>query len=70
MRGSACEQQPGVHGVKAVDVLDRIDRADDASLVDLAGQRQLDEDAVDLLIGVQVGDEVEQLRLARLLRQA
>ena len=37
----------GIVDVKAVDILGRIDRADHRFLVDLAGQRQLDEDAVD-----------------------
>ena len=70
VRGGAREQQPGIDGMEAVDVLDRIDGADDAALVDLRGQRQLDEDAVDRVVGVQLGDEVEQLALGRLLRQA
>ena len=70
MRGGAREEQPGVDGMEAVDVLDRIDGADDAALVDLRGQRQLDEDAVDRVVGVQLRDEVEQLALGRLLRQA
>ena len=56
--------------MEAVDVLDRVDGADHAPLVDLAGQRQLHEDAVDRVVGVQLRDELEQLRLARLLRQA
>ena len=70
VRRRAGEQQPGVDGMEAVDVLDRIDGADDAPLVDLAGQRQLDEDPVDRVVRVQLRDEVEQLRLGRLLGQA
>ena len=61
VRRRAREEQPGVDGMEAVDVLDRIDGADHAALVDLRRQRQLDEDAVDRVVGVQLRDEVEQL---------
>ena len=52
--------------MEAVDVLDRRDGADDPPLVHLLRQRQLDEDAGDALVGVQVCDEREQVGLGRL----
>ena len=39
------------------------DRADHLRLVDLRRQRQLDEDAVDRVVGVQARDELEHLLL-------
>ena len=51
--------------MEAVHVLDRRDRPDDPPLVHVVGQRQLDEDAGHPLVGVQVGDEPEQLVLGR-----
>ena len=51
--------------MEAVDVLDRVDRPDDACLVDLLGQRELDEDPGHPVVGVEVGDEREELVLAR-----
>ena len=44
--------------------------ADHTALVDPVRQRQLDEDPVDGVVGVQLGDEREQLLLARRRRQA
>ena len=62
--GRAGEEQAGVDGMEAVDVLDRVDSADHAPFVDPPRQaRQLDEDPVDRVVGVQ-RDEAEQLRLA------
>ena len=55
----------GVDRVDAVDVLRGVDRLDHAVLVDVVGQRQLDEDAVDVVVGVQLGDAREQLVLRR-----
>ncbi len=54
---------PRVERMEAVDVLDRLDRADDARLVDVVRERELDEDAVDRVVPVQLGDELEQLVL-------
>jgi hypothetical protein len=43
-----------VERMQAVDVLDWIDRADHARLVDVVGQRELDEETVDRLVGVEL----------------
>ena len=58
-----------MNGLQPVDVLRRSDRAQDPRLVDVIGQRQLDEDRVDLVVGVQRRDLREQILLARLRRQ-
>jgi hypothetical protein len=63
-RVEAGRQPPGVERVEAVDVLGRVDRGDHPRGVDLRRQRQLDEDAVDALVGVELRDQVEQLGLA------
>jgi hypothetical protein len=55
--------------VEAVDVLVGVDRAEDLRLVHVLGERKLDEDAVDAVVGVQVGNEVEDLRLGRVDRE-
>ena len=54
--------------MEAVDVLYRVDRTDDALLVELRRQRQLDEDPVHIIIGVQLGNEREQVLLGDVLR--
>ena len=54
---------PGVHGMEAVDVLVRRDGVRDARLVDVRRERQLDEDPVDLVVGVELVDEREDVRL-------
>jgi hypothetical protein len=51
--------------MKAIDVLVGADRLDDLRPVDVIWQWQLDEDAVDVVVGVELVDEVEKLRLAR-----
>jgi hypothetical protein len=48
-------------GGAAVHVLGGAARAHDRVLVDVRGQRQLDEDPVDPGVGVQLADQVEQL---------
>ena len=63
--GWPCRQEAGVRGMEAVHVLHRGDRVDHAALVDVVGQRQLDEDPGHPLVGVQLGDEREQLVLRR-----
>jgi hypothetical protein len=55
--------------VEAVDVLARRDCPQDAALVDLVGKRQLNEDPVDRVVGVQLADQGEQIRLRRVRRQ-
>ena len=55
--------------MQAVDVLDRVDRCDHARLVDPARHRQLDENPVDLVVGVQLRDDREHLLLGGRLGQ-
>ena len=56
-------EEADVERVKAVDVLQGIDPLDDGRLVDLLGQRQLHQDAVDRRIVVQSVDRGEQFGL-------
>ena len=60
----AVREQAGVERRQPVDVLGRVDRADDRVGVDLVGDRQLDEDPVDLVVGAQPRDQLQQLGLA------
>ena len=46
-------QQAGVDGGEAVDVLGRVDQRDELVLVEVVRQRQLEQDAVHALVGVQ-----------------
>ena len=62
-RRAALEQEAGVRGMEAVHVLHRVDRVDDAVLVDLLRQGELREDPGHARVGVQVGDEREQVGL-------
>ena len=55
--------------MQAVDILDRIDRRDHARLVDRVRQRELDEDSVDLVVGVQLRHDPEHLVLGGRLGQ-
>ena len=57
VRGRAGEKQPRIQRMDAVDVLHRIDRVDHAAFVESVRERQLDEDAVDRIVCVQLGDE-------------
>ncbi len=58
-------QTAGVQNVEAVDVLVGIDGAEHRRLVHVIWKRQLDEDAVDLRVVVEVVDERENLVLRR-----
>ena len=49
--------------MESVDVLARVDRPDHSRLVDVPWGRGLHEDAVDCRVGVETGDEAEQLFL-------
>ena len=51
--------------MEAVDILVRVDGVDDGLFLDVIGQGQLHQDAVHRPIGIQFGDEIEQVRLAR-----
>ena len=52
-----------------VDVLLRRDRLDDPVLVEVARQRQLDEEAVDRVVGVERRDRREDVLLGRVRRE-
>ena len=56
--------------MEAVDVLRRIHRAQNRRLVHVLRERQLHEDPVDGVVGVQLGDELEDLALGRVRREA
>ena len=60
-RGTAGLQAAGVDGMKAVDIFLGRDGIEQRLGVDLRGQRQLDEDAVDVVAGVELGDEGEHV---------
>ncbi len=53
----AGEQAARVHGMEAVDVFRRIDGVKKRFRIDLRGERQLDEDAVNVVARVEAGDE-------------
>ena len=53
--------------MEAVDILGRIDGDQDLGRVELLGQRQLDQDAVDRGVGVEAPDQLQQLGLRRIL---
>ena len=67
--GPAEGEPSGVHRMEAVDVLGGADRLDHGVLVEVVGHRQLDEQPVDGVVGVDLGDEREQRLLARVRRQ-
>jgi hypothetical protein len=52
--------------VEPIDVLHGGDRPDHARLVDVVGQRELHEEPVDRVVGIQLLDLLEQLLLGRL----
>src|SRR4030095_13699193 len=62
-------EQAEVVRMKAVHVLRGTDGLDDFGPVDVSGQRELHEDAVDGLVRIQLPDQAQQLRLARARRQ-
>jgi hypothetical protein len=49
----------------AVDVLGRRDRLDHPGLVEMVGERKLDEQTVDPVVGVDLGDRRQQILLRR-----
>ena len=63
-----------VERMKTVDVLARLERFDHPRRIDLRRQRQLDEDPVDPLVGIELADEIEQLglrnRVGEIVREA
>ncbi len=56
-------EQAGVDGGQPVDVLRRVERRHDPVGVDVGGDRQLHEDAVDVLVPVERFDQIQQLGL-------
>ena len=62
---SAEVELAGAERMQAVDVLHRVDRPHHARLVDVVGQRRLDEDPVDVVVLVQLFDELDELVLGR-----
>ena len=58
-----------VYGVKAVYVLRRVDPEQHATFVDLRGQRQLHQHAVDSVVGVETLDDAQQLAFRGFLPQ-
>src|SRR2546430_7039925 len=61
---------PDIHWVKTVDILRWIDRGHHPPSIDIARQRQLDEDAVDLVVAVELGHQFEDAGFAAISRQA
>jgi hypothetical protein len=61
MKRGALRQGADVLGVEAVDVLLGRDRLKHLFFVEVLGQRQLHQDAVDGRVGIQLGDLVEHL---------
>ena len=57
------EEPAGVDRMESVDVLGGIHSLDRPRLVDLRGQRELDEDPVDRVVPVELVDQLEQLLL-------
>ena len=68
-RVEAGGEPPGIHRVEPVNVLGRLNRGNDLLVVDLARKRQLDQNAVDALVRIQLPDQVEQFRFADRIRQ-
>ena len=66
---AALQEASAVDGVHPVNVLVRVYGEDDLTLLDVGGQRQLDEDAVESGVGVELPHERDQLFLRGLLRQ-
>ncbi len=55
--GAPCLKAAGVDGMKAVNILNWIDRIQQRLGVNLGGERKLDEDTVDVVTRVEIGDE-------------
>ena len=59
-----CISRPALVGRQPVHVLGRVDQRRQLGVVQVVGQRQLEQDAVDARVGVQLGDQRRQV-LAR-----
>jgi hypothetical protein len=62
--GTAADEAAEIDGMKAVDVLGRIDGFEDALGVHLWRKRELDEDAVNVIIAVEILDDGEEIKSA------
>ena len=69
-RRTASLQASGIYGMKAIHVLFRHHGIEKQFCIDMSGQRELDKNAVDVVAGVQIGDQRQHLlgcdRLRRL----
>ena len=59
--GAVVHEEAGVGGGEPVDVLGRVDQADELILVEVIGQRQLEQDAVHPLILVEGANQLREL---------
>lgn len=66
---SSLRQLPDVLGTEPIDILLSNDGRGDGVLGDVVGEWKLDEDAVDRVVIVQLGDLLKQLRLSNFRRQ-
>ena len=64
------KEEPCVRRMEPVDVFRRVDRAKNLRLVHVLRERKLDENPVDVVVNVQLGDEIEDLVLRRVGREA
>src|SRR3990167_2534243 len=66
---AALDKATAVLGMETIDILQRVDGLEHAVLVDMVGQRQLNQDAVDCRVGVKPLDQLKQGGFARVGRQ-
>ena len=59
--GTIGDEFAEIHGMKAVDVFVRRDSFEDTLGIDLMGKRKLDEDPVDAVVVIEVGDELKHV---------
>jgi len=59
--GATTDEAAEVDWVKSVDVLGRIDGFEDALGVDLGGKRELNEDAINIIVAIQIIDHGEHV---------
>ena len=58
--GASGDEAADVEGMEAVDIFGGVDRFEDFLCVNLCGERELDEDAVDVVAAIQIFDDGEQ----------
>jgi hypothetical protein len=59
--GAIGDELAEIHGMEAVDVFVRRDGFEDALGIDLWGKRELDKDAINVVVIVEVGDELKHV---------